>query len=179
MKFCSTCGAKVMQRVPEGDNRMRFVCISCHQIHYQNPNIVAGTLPYHGDKVLLCKRAIEPRMGFWTLPAGFMENEETVESAALRETLEEAEARIVDASLYTVINVPHVNQVHIFYLGKILDGQYGAGVETSDAQLFLEKDIPWNDIAFKTVYVTLKHYFADRKEKTFPVRVEDIHYNAK
>jgi ADP-ribose pyrophosphatase YjhB (NUDIX family) len=174
MNFCSACGAPVLQKIPEGDNRIRFVCSTCDQIHYQNPNIVAGTLPYHGNEVLLCKRAIEPRMGFWTLPAGFMENKETVKEAALRETLEEAHACINNASLYTVINVPHVDQVHIFYLGEISEGKFGAGIETIEAQLFKEEDIPWGEIAFKTVYITLKHYFADRRMQSFPVRVEDV-----
>ena len=120
MKFCSNCGEQVIQRIPEGDSRPRYVCEHCDTIHYQNPNIVAGVVPVWGEKVLLCRRAIEPRLGYWTLPAGFMENGESVEQAARRETLEEACAQVEDLQLYSMIDVPHINQVHIFYRANLV-----------------------------------------------------------
>jgi ADP-ribose pyrophosphatase YjhB (NUDIX family) len=155
------------------------VCENCEQIHYQNPNIVAGTVPCFRDQVLLCKRAIEPRKGFWTLPAGFMENKETITEAALRETLEEAEAAVSAMSLYTVINVPSVDQVHMFFRGELVEGKFGAGMESLESRLFTENEIPWDQIAFKTVYITLRHYFSDRKSNNFPVRVEDVRWEKK
>lgn len=182
MKFCSECATPIKQSVPEGDNRLRYVCSHCHIIHYQNPRIVAGTLPTHQGKVLLCKRAIEPRKGYWTLPAGFMENEESTEEGALRETLEEANARVENPQLYTMITVPHISQVHIFFHGELSDLNYSSGPESLEVELFSEEDIPWKEIAFPTVGKTLKHYFDDRKLVTednqqLPTRVFDIHFN--
>jgi ADP-ribose pyrophosphatase YjhB (NUDIX family) len=143
-------------------------------IHYQNPNIVAGTLPVYKNKVLLCKRAIEPRYGYWTLPAGFMENQETTTEAAIRETWEEAEAKVTIDGLYTVINVPQIDQVHMFFLATMVDDKFGAGPESLETELFNEEDIPWNDIAFPTVKRTLKLFFEDRKTMNFDVHVSDI-----
>jgi ADP-ribose pyrophosphatase YjhB (NUDIX family) len=174
MKFCSACGHSVTLKTPEGDSRLRHVCDHCHTIHYQNPNIVAGTVPVWGDKVLLCRRAIEPRLGYWTLPAGFMENGETVEQAAARETLEEACARVHNLSIYTLIDVPHINQVHIFYRADLVDLDYAAGPESLEVQLFDEADIPWSELAFRTVGRTLEYYFADRRQQAFPVRSEAV-----
>lgn len=174
MKFCSQCGNPVIQRIPEGDSRLRYVCEHCHTIHYQNPNIVAGCLVTLGDKVLLCRRAIEPRLGYWTLPAGFMENGETVEQAAMRETLEEACARVRNLSLYTLINVPHINQVHIFYRAELADLDFAAGIESLEVKLFAEADIPWSELAFRTVGRTLECFFADRAQQLFPVRSESV-----
>ena len=179
MKFCSQCGESVIQSIPVGDNRLRFVCPNCETIHYQNPNIVAGTIPIHGDKILLCKRAIEPRKGFWTLPAGFMENEETTTEAAIRETLEEAEAHINIDALYTLINVPQINQVHIFFRATMIDGSFGVGEESLETKLFSEEEIPWDEISFPTVHKTLKLYFEDRKTQHFPVHVKDIIHKRK
>ena len=156
MKYCSQCGHQVSFKVPSGDNRTRAVCDNCHTIHYVNPKIVAGTIPLYEGKVLLCKRAIEPRKGFWTLPAGFMEMEETASEAAIRETLEEAEANVVLERLYSMISVPHIGQVHLFFLAKLENGEFGAGEESLESRLFDEQEIPWRDIAFKTVYKTLK-----------------------
>lgn len=174
MKFCSQCGNTVSLQIPQGDNRERHVCDSCGFIHYLNPRIVAGSLPTYGDKVLLCKRAIEPRKGYWTLPAGFMENGETTEQAAARETWEEAEAKLEMRGLYSLFNLPHINQVYIFFRGEIINGEFGVGDESLETQLFAEQDIPWDSLAFPTIYKTLKHYFHDRKHGTFPVRMEDI-----
>jgi ADP-ribose pyrophosphatase YjhB (NUDIX family) len=174
MKFCSNCGNPVDQRIPEGDNRLRHVCGGCGIIHYQNPKIVAGTVPVYLGKVLLCRRAIEPRRGFWTLPAGFMENKETTTEAAIRETWEEAEAAVHLGELYTLINLPHIDQVHIFFLADIIDGRYGIGEESLEVGLFAEHEIPWNEIAFPTVKETLEYSFDDAKKNHFPVRVKDI-----
>ena|SRR5690606_13355223 len=177
MKFCSNCGAPVEHRIPPGDNRPRYVCPACGVIHYQNPNIVAGTVPIHGDKVLLCRRAIEPRRGFWTLPAGFMENKETTTEAAIRETWEEAAAEVELSGLYTVINLPHIDQVHMFFLARLIDGKFGIGEESLEVALFSEAEIPWDEIAFPTVRQTLENFFADRHHHEFPVRVTDITWN--
>lgn len=161
-------------KVPEGDNRERHVCDSCGVIHYINPRIIAGTLPTYEGKVLLCRRAIEPRKGYWTLPAGFMENGETSAEAAARETIEEAEAKVHLHGLYTVFNLPHISQVYLFYRAEVIDGQYGVGVESLESGLFEEQDIPWNELAFPTIHRTLKLYFEDRKSDQFPVRTEDL-----
>jgi ADP-ribose pyrophosphatase YjhB (NUDIX family) len=165
MKFCSECAQPVSFIVPPDDNRPRFVCTHCGTIHYQNPKMVIGSIPvWEADgqlQILLCKRAIEPRRGFWTLPAGFMENNETTEQAAKRETEEEAGANIELQSLFTLLNVPHVHQVHLFYRARLLDLNYAAGIESLEVQLFAEKDISWDDLAFPTVSNTLKLFFSD------------------
>lgn len=167
MKFCSHCGTSVELRIPEGDNLPRHVCPQCETIHYQNPKIVTGCIPEWEDQVLLCKRAIEPRSGFWTLPAGFMENAETVEQAAARESMEEANARVEIMDLYTMYSLPHINQVYILYRARLLDLDFYAGPESLDVRLFREAEIPWQELAFRTVYHTLKHFFEDRQNNQF------------
>ncbi|AFU97913.1 Nudix hydrolase [Simiduia agarivorans SA1 = DSM 21679] len=160
--------------IPEGDNRHRHVCNTCNTIHYQNPRIITGTLPIHEDKVLLCKRAIEPRYGLWTLPAGFMENGETTEQGASRETWEEARANIALSGLYTLFNLPQINQVYFFYRGHLTDLDFGPGPESLEVALFEEHQIPWEQLAFPVITRTLQHYFSDRKHDHYPVRTEDI-----
>lgn len=164
MKFCSECGQPVFLKIPPEDNRLRFVCNHCHTIHYQNPKLVVGTIPVWNQgpepKVLLCRRAIEPRYGYWTLPAGFMENDETTSQAAFRETQEESGANIELHELFSILNVPHVNQVHIFYRATLLDLNLSAGSESLEVALFSEAEIPWTDIAFQTGYHTLKFFFS-------------------
>jgi len=166
MKFCSECAHPLTVAVPEGDNRPRYVCTHCGTIHYQNPKMVIGSIPVwerDGElKVLLCKRAIEPRYGYWTLPAGFMENEETTSEAAARETEEEAGANIRLGPLFTLLNVAHVHQVHLFYLAELLDLDFAPGIESLDVGLFTEAEIPWDDLAFPTIRTTLELFFADR-----------------
>jgi ADP-ribose pyrophosphatase YjhB (NUDIX family) len=166
MKFCSECAHPVALAVPEGDNRPRFVCSNCHTIHYENPKMVIGSLPvWEQDgafKVLLCKRAIEPRYGYWTLPAGFMENAETTAEAAMRETEEEAGANIELGPLFSLLNVAHVHQVHLFYLARLRDLDFAPGIESLEVELFSEEDIPWDDLAFPTIRTTLALFFADR-----------------
>lgn len=183
MKFCSECAQPVSLQIPADDTRPRFVCNSCGTIHYQNPKMVVGSIPVwekDGDlRVLLCKRAIEPRYGYWTLPAGFMENEETTEDAAVRETEEEAGARIQLHELFSLVNVPHVHQVHLFYRATLLDLDYKAGIESLEVELFRESEIPWQDIAFPTVEYTLRAFFADVKkiregDGGFTLHTEDI-----
>ena len=168
MKFCSECAHPVTVAIPEGDNRPRFVCTNCGTIHYQNPKMVIGSIPVweqDGElKVLLCKRAIEPRYGYWTLPAGFMENGETTSAAAARETEEEAGANIELGNLFTLLNVVHVHQVHMFYLARLVDLDFAPGIESLDVQLFSEAEIPWADLAFPTIRTTLELFFADRAQ---------------
>ncbi|MDI3514662.1 MAG: hypothetical protein PWP40_1891 [Rhodocyclaceae bacterium] len=163
MNYCSSCGAPVAFRIPPGDTLPRHVCERCGTIHYQNPKVVVGALPVWEDKVLLCRRAIEPRHGMWTLPAGFMENEETTAQAAARETLEEACARIEVGELYTLIDVPHISQVHIIYRARLLDLDFRPGEESLDVALFAEDEIPWDRIAFRSIAISLRHFFEDRR----------------
>lgn len=168
MKFCSECANPLALLTPPDDNRPRHVCQHCGTIHYQNPKMVIGSIPvWESDgetSVLLCKRAIEPRHGYWTLPAGFMENGETTTEAAIRETEEEAGAHIRLQPLFSLMNVPHVQQVHMFYRAQLLDLDYAAGVESLEVRLFTEAEIPWDDLAFQTVAHTLKFFFADLKK---------------
>ncbi|HIG41772.1 MAG: NUDIX hydrolase [bacterium] len=174
MKFCSNCGNTVSQIIPEGDNRPRYVCDQCHHIHYQNPRVIAGCLPIYEDKVLLCKRAIDPRAGFWTLPAGFLENHETVIEGALRETREEANANTEIDALYTVFSLPHISQVYMFFRARLADQNFSAGAESLDVRLFSEDDIPWDELAFPVITDTLKYFFEDRLTQNYPARYEEI-----
>ena len=174
MKYCSDCGAPVSLRIPAGDTLPRFVCERCGTIHYQNPKLVVGALAQWEDDILLCRRAIEPRHGMWTLPAGFMENAETTTQAAARETLEEACARIEVGSLFTLISVPHINQVHIVYRALLLDLDFSAGAETLEVALFSESAIPWDMIAFRSIALTLRHFYADRRNGHFALHTDDI-----
>ena len=169
MKFCSECGKTVVHRIPEGDNLPRFICEHCDIVHYQNPKLVVGCLPVYKEQVLLCKRAIEPSYGLWTLPAGFMENQESLEEAALRESREEANANLDIEDIYSVISLPHINQIYVLYRANLLDLDFYAGIESLDVQLFDEEDIPWDQLAFKTIERTLKQFFKDRKTDHFPV----------
>lgn len=179
MKFCSNCGQRVSLEVPPGDNRSRYCCASCGAIHYQNPNMVLGTIPAFGERVLLCRRAIEPRYGYWTLPAGFMENDETIAEGAMRETSEETGANVELGELYSVIDVPHVHQVHIFFRARMIDQQLDPGTETLEARLFAESEIPWEQLAFRTVEYTLRRYFEDRRAGVFGTHVAAIRHRTR
>ena len=175
IKHCRECGTAVVYRVPDdGDTKPRAVCPACHTIHYENPLNVVGTVPYWGDKVLLCKRNIEPRRGLWTLPAGFMELQETTAEGAARETVEEAGAQFEMEDLFTLVNVARVGQVHLFYRARLTSDRFEPGVETMEARLFLESEIPWDDIAFRTTRVTLEQFFADRRTGQFAVHHIDV-----
>ena len=174
MKFCSECGSAVALRVPEGDHLPRHVCPGCGTIHYQNPKMVVGCIPEWEGKVLLCRRAIEPKYGLWTLPAGFMENGETTLEGAARETWEEAGARIEIGSLYSLFNLPDINQVYLMFRARLLDLDFQPGIESLETRLFTEAEIPWDEIAFRTVRTTLEHYFSDRRSGSFDFHFGDI-----
>jgi ADP-ribose pyrophosphatase YjhB (NUDIX family) len=179
VKFCSHCGSSRLEfRVPEGDSLPRFICPQCGTIHYENPKVVVGCLPVWEQSVLLCKRAIEPRLGLWTLPAGFLENGETLVAGAQRETVEEAAASVAVGDLYTVISLPHINQVYIVFRARLLDLGFGPGPESLEVELFREEDIPWDAIAFRTIGRTLRNFFLDRKLGAFPVHVSTIERRA-
>ncbi len=174
MKFCSLCGGNISVAVPLTDNRPRHICDECGNIHYQNPNIVTGAIITWEDKVLLCKRAIEPRYGYWTVPAGFMENGETTWQGAMRETLEEANANIEIDDLYATVNLPHINQVYMLFRARLKDLDFAAGEESLEVELFDEADIPWDQLAFPMVSETLKLFFENRRENHYPPRMLDI-----
>ena len=174
MNFCSRCGARVAQRIPDGDNLPRWVCESCSTIHYENPRMIVGCVCEWDSKILLCRRAIEPRHGLWTVPAGFLENGETTAAGAMRETLEEANARVAIDDLFSLYNQPHINQVYLLFRGRLLDADIGAGAETLESRLFDESEIPWNELAFVTVRNTLTHYFSDRRAGHFSMHLGTI-----
>jgi len=174
MKYCSQCGSRVGLSVPAGDDRPRHVCGACGAVHYQNPKIVVGAIPEWEDRILLCRRAIEPRSGFWTLPAGFMELGETAQQGAARETIEEAGARVEIGELYGFFNLPHIDQVYLLFRGRLLDLDFSPGAESFAVGLFAEADIPWDELAFPVVKETLKLYFRDRAEGGFALHSGDI-----
>ncbi|MCU0840740.1 MAG: NUDIX hydrolase [Thiobacillaceae bacterium] len=174
MNFCSHCGAALSFRVPAGDNRPRFVCDACGSVHYQNPKMVVGCIPEWQDRILLCRRAIEPKYGLWTLPAGFMENGETTADGAARETLEEAGARVEVLELHSLINLPDINQVYLMYRARLLDLDFAPGEESLEAALFREADIPWGEIAFRTIHNTLDDYYADRRRGAFRLHLGSL-----
>lgn len=179
MKFCSNCGAPVTLRIPPGDSLPRHVCDACNAIHYQNPRMVVGCIAEWEQRILLCRRAIEPRYGMWTVPAGFMENGETTSQGAVRETLEEARARVEIGPLYALYNIPHINQVYILFRARLLDLDIGAGAETLEVGLFSERDVPWDSLAFATVRNTLTHYYSDRRQGEFKFHMGTIEPLAK
>ena len=170
MKFCSQCGSTVELRIPEGDNLPRFICSQCGAIHYQNPKIVTGCIPEWEDKILLCKRAIEPQHGYWTLPAGFMENNETTASAAQRETQEESNANVESVGLYAMFDIPHISQVYLMFRARLLDLEFAPGEESLEVDLFTEDEIPWEELAFPVIDETLKYYYQDRQRNRFDLR---------
>lgn len=173
--YCPSCGSdRVAWRVPADDNRERQVCDRCGAIHYHNPRNVAGCIAEHGGRVLLCRRAIEPRYGYWTIPAGFMENRETLAQAAMRETLEEACAVTTHVSLYAVFNLPHISQVYVLFRAGVPDGHAAAGDESLEVGWFEEARIPWDELAFPVVREGLRLYLDDRRAGVFPVRMADI-----
>ena len=174
MKFCSECGEALSLLIPDGDNLARHVCQSCGMIHYLNPKLVVGCIAEWRDQILLCRRSIAPRYGLWTLPAGFMENGETTADAARRETLEEACAQVEISQPFAMISVPHINQVHLFYRARLLDGSFAAGLETLEATLCSEETIPWQQLAFQTVTRCLRAYFADCKTGRFVFHEDEI-----
>jgi ADP-ribose pyrophosphatase YjhB (NUDIX family) len=173
MKFCSNCGNQVTQQIPDGDNRLRFVCDRCNTVHYQNPLVIVGVLPEYKQQILLCKRAIEPQKGRWTLPAGFLENDESTLDGALRECLEEANAEVSSPELYALYDIPYINQVYIFYRAQLFSKNFGPSPESTEVTLFSEDNIPWDQLAFPVVTAVLKRFLSDRKNKHFDV-VHDV-----
>ena len=175
MKFCSNCGHQVELRIPENDNMPRYICDQCNTIHYQNPNIVTGCIAQWQDQILLCKRAIEPRYGLWTLPAGFMENQETLQQAAIRETLEEANARVDNLQVYAIYSIPHINQVYIMFTARLLDLDFSPGSESLEVSLYRKQDIPWQSLAFPVIDKTLQQYYKDEPSGLFPLHLADLY----
>jgi ADP-ribose pyrophosphatase YjhB (NUDIX family) len=173
-RHCKRCGAPVEYRIPADDNRERATCTACGSVFYENPLNVVGTVPAWHEQVLLCRRNIEPRYGLWTLPAGFLELGESTEAGALRETDEEAGVRVELQGLFTVLNVVRVGQVHLFYRARLLDTVFAPGPETIEARLFAESEVPWDELAFRTVRETLRHYFEDRRRGQFGLHCADI-----
>ncbi|HXQ31209.1 MAG TPA: NUDIX hydrolase [Steroidobacteraceae bacterium] len=171
MKYCSECGQPVEVRVPDGDHLPRYVCPACNAIHYQNPKLVVGCVVEHQGQILLCKRAIEPRLGYWTIPAGFMENDETLQAAAVRESWEEALAKVEIGSLLAVVNVVHARQVHVMFRASLLAPTFGVGHESLEVGLYRPEDIPWPQIAFPSVEFALRRYLEDRSRG-----VEGLHF---
>ena len=175
MKYCSNCSATVEFIIPQGDSLPRYVCTQCNIVHYQNPKMVVGCIPEWEDKILLCRRAIEPRLGWWTLPAGFMENNETLAQAAARETLEEANARVEIGDLYAVYSLPHISQVYFLFRARLLDLDFKPGIESLDVKLMSEHEIPWQEMAFRVIHDPLQQYFKERRQGklTFHIGVID------
>jgi ADP-ribose pyrophosphatase YjhB (NUDIX family) len=174
LNYCPNCSAKVSLKIPEGDNRERYVCDSCNTIHYSNPNVVVGTLPAFEDKILLCKRAIEPRVGLWTVPAGFLENGESLLQGAWRETKEETQAEVDMKEILTIFNIPQINQIYVIYRADIEDNSFGPTSESLDVQLFSYDEVPWEELAFPFVPKTINHYYECLKTKKFNLLTEDI-----
>jgi ADP-ribose pyrophosphatase YjhB (NUDIX family) len=174
MKYCSHCGHSLRFTIPPGDDRARFVCDGCGLIHYQNPRVVVGCIPASEGRVLLCRRAIEPRHGLWTLPAGYLENGETVAACAAREACEEAGARIGELVPYLMFNICHIHQIYLMFRARLMDLNFEAGPESLEVKLFTEQEIPWDEIAFRVISATLMTYFGDRRSGSFPFAISDI-----
>ncbi len=174
MNFCSTCASPVVQRVPPDDDRLRHVCDSCGAIHYQNPKIIAGCIPVWEDKILLCQRAIEPRRGLWTVPAGFMENGETTAEGAARETHEEATAHVEIERLHCYLDIPRINQVYVIFIGRLLAPDYAPGTESLVTELRTEAQIPWGNLAFPSIAFALEKYYEDQRDGNVAVHMRSI-----
>ena len=182
IKFCTQCGHAMTQQIPEDDNHVRAVCPSCGYVHYENPKMVVGTIPVFQDNILLCKRNIEPRKGCWTLPAGYLENAESVQQGAERETLEETRVLVRILSPYRMFNILFVDQIYLMFIAELLSQDFGPTSESTDVRLFSESDIPWDEIAFDVIRQTLEDYFIDRRNagnhtfesKDFEFKIKDL-----
>ena len=174
MNYCSNCGAKLNYRIPDGDDLLRYICDTCHVIHYINPKIVVGCIPEWENKILLCRRAIEPRKGKWTLPAGYLENDETLAEGARRETFEETKAHVEIIAPYAIFNLTFINQIYLMFRGQLIDNTFGPSSESTHVELFSEKDIPWDDLAFNVMQETLVRFFKDHSIGVFPFQMGDI-----
>ncbi|MCG8339346.1 MAG: NUDIX hydrolase [Proteobacteria bacterium] len=176
MNFCTQCGSATKIEIPQGDDRERDVCTKCGFIHYFNPRLVVGTIPIWEDKILIVKRAIEPCYGRWTLPAGYLENGESVLDGALRETREEANARIENLQSFGLFNMTQINQIYYMFYGQLSDTNFDAGAESLEVKLVKEEDVPWDEIAFKVIRVTLERFFEDRRKGSFDYHMENIYF---
>ena len=174
MKYCSNCGQPLTHCTPPGDDRARYCCKACGAVHYQNPVMVVGCIPEKDDRILLCRRAIEPCRGKWTLPAGYLENAETVAQGAVRETLEEAHARVEIIAPYAMYNICYVNQIYLMFRTRLVDNHFRPGAESLEVKLFGQNEIPWQDLAFPVMRQTLLQYFKDRPSGRFPFYIGDI-----
>jgi len=178
MRFCSHCGEKVVSKIPHGDNRERYVCDHCDSVHYENPNVVVGTIPLWIDngepKVLLCKRNIEPRLGYWTLPAGFLELGETTSEGAIRETLEESCAELSEVELYRVMHTFDRKQIHMYFRANMVSSAYQTTAESSEVALYAFDQIPWRQLSFPSVYKALEDFLHDYPTGQFPISIYDI-----
>ena len=177
VRYCSTCGAGVEKRIPSGDDHLRYVCKICGNIHYQNPKLVVGCVPEYQDRILICRRNIEPCRDKWTLPAGFLENGETVRAGALRETYEEARVRVDIIAPYRLFDLAFVNQLYLMFRASIRVPDFGPTPESSEVKLVYEKEIPWEDIAFPVIKKTLRQYFRDRTKGHFPFQSLELSAN--
>lgn len=175
MNFCSNCGAPLTLTIPEGDDRQRYKCDACGSVHYQNPKMVVGCIPEWEDKILLCRRDIEPQKGLWTLPAGYLENGETVKEGAVRETFEETGAVVTDLHTYLMLDIVHIRQIYLLFRGRMQAPRFHPTYESSEVALFLEEEIPWDAIAFRAIETTLRCYYSDRGKGVFPFRNRQIH----
>lgn len=178
MNCCIHCGKPTTAQIPHGDDKLRQVCSACGTIHYENPKVICGALVIWDEQILLCRRAIEPRHGYWTLPAGYMELNETMQQGAERETLEEAEAHIQTDQLYCLYDIPHIGQIYAIFKAQLKDGVFGAGTETLESRLFHKHEIPWDELAFQSVRRTLTHYFSDHEQQHYPLHLETLHRTA-
>jgi ADP-ribose/FAD diphosphatase len=167
MKFCSACAAPVARQIPKGEDRERWVCTACGTIHYENPRMVVGCIIEEQGRILLCKRAIEPRHGFWTVPAGFLELGESTVQGAIRETYEEAGAQVEVIAPYAHFDIPYIGQAYIFYRARMLGPEMGPGTESLEVELVAPKDIPWNDLAFPVVRTALELHAEDTERGEF------------
>ena len=174
IKFCTACGSATELKIPTDDEQERAVCSHCGLVHYTNPKLVVGCIPEWKGQVLLCKRNIEPRKGKWTLPAGYLENGESVQQGALRETLEETRARVQIIEPYRLFNIIFVDQIYFMFRANLTSDKFGPTTESTEVRLFDEKDIPWDDIAFEVIKQTLEHYFEDREKQTFMFKIFDL-----
>jgi ADP-ribose pyrophosphatase YjhB (NUDIX family) len=174
IKFCMTCGSPTHMKIPPDDDHPRAVCTICSQVHYTNPKVVVGTVPEWERKILLCKRNIEPRKGKWTLPAGYLENGESVGEGAARETREETRAEVELIKPYRMFNIVFVNQIYLMFRAHLTSEDFGPTTESTEVRLFDEKDIPWDYIAFPMIWHTLDQYFKDRGKNSYPFKIFDI-----
>lgn len=178
MRYCPQCGHEVNMVIPADDNRVRAVCPNCEYIDYDNPRLITGTIPMYQGKLLLCRRNIEPRLGYWTLPAGFMENQETTSEGALRETLEESGSQATCRQAFSMISIPHINQIHLFYLADLLKDDFHATSESSEVALFELSDIPWDELAFSSVTRTLELFIEDHRSGQYGFHEDTLILNS-